>query len=207
MKLKIYPKSPAPRHISMLKEVLEKGGLVIIPTDSVYAIACAANQPKAIKKLSQLKGNKVDSSNLSFLFSDLSMVSEYTRALNKDHFKIMNRVLPGPFTFILPSSSTVKRIFPNKKTIGVRIPDNNIPLALIKELGIPLISTSLHDEDEILEYTTDPELIAKNWEGRVEMIVDGGYGNNEPSTVLECSDEGITMIRQGIGEIEEELVS
>lgn len=206
MKLKIYPKSPAPRHIAMLKEVLEKGGLIIIPTDSVYAIACAANQPKAIKKLSQLKGNKVDASNLSFLFSDLSMVSEYTRSVNKDHFKIMNRVLPGPFTFILPSSASVKRIFPNKKTIGVRIPDNNIPLSLIQLLGIPLITTSLHDEDEILEYTTDPELIAKNWEGRVEMIVDGGYGNNEPSTVLECSEEGITMIRQGIGEIEDELV-
>ncbi len=203
MKIRIYPKSPAPRHISLIKEALMNGGLVIIPTDSVYAIACAANQPEAIKKLAELKGISADKTNLSFLFSDLAMVSEYTKPIDKDHFKIMNRVLPGPFTFIVASNGLVEKIFPGKKTIGIRIPDNNVPLLVVKELGIPLITTSVHDDDEIVEYTTDPDLISQKWEGKVDLIADGGYGNNEPSTVLECTKSGITMIRQGIGEVDE----
>lgn len=203
MKLKIYPKSPAPRHISILTETLNKGGLLIIPTDSVYAIACAANNPEAIKKLADLKGSSLEKSKFSFLFSDLSMVSDYTKPINKDHFKIMNRLLPGPFTFIVQSNGATSKIFPGKKTIGIRIPDNNIPLFIIKELGVPLVVTSVHDNDEILDYTTDPDLISNNWEGKVDIIVDGGYGNNEASTVLDCTDETITMIRQGIGEIDE----
>jgi tRNA threonylcarbamoyl adenosine modification protein (Sua5/YciO/YrdC/YwlC family) len=203
MKLKIFSKSPAARHITILADILRDGGLVIIPTDSVYAIACAADQPKAIKKMAELKKTTVDKSNFSFLFSDLGMASGYTKPINKDHYKVMNRVLPGPFTFIVPCSSTVEKIFPGRKTVGVRIPDHMIPLSIIKELGIPLITTSVHDDDEILDYTTDPELITRNWEGKVDMIVDGGFGNNEPSTVLECTDEGITMTRQGIGEMDE----
>ena len=205
MKLRMYPKSPAPRHISILKEVLNNAGLIIIPTDSVYAVACAANQPDAIKKLADLKQTTVEKSNFSFLFADLAMVSEYTKPINKDHYKIMNRVLPGPFTFILQSDHNVNKIFPGRKTIGIRIPDHNIPLQLIKELGYPLITTSVHDADEIIEYTTDPELICRNWEGKVDVIIDGGYGNNEASTVLDCTDGGITMIRQGIGEVDEVL--
>ncbi len=205
MKLKMYPKSPAPRHIHILKETLLKGGVIIIPTDSVYAIACAADQPKAIKKMAQLKGN-IEASHFSLLFADLNMVSEYTKPITKDHFKLMNRVLPGPFTFILSSNSKINRIFPARKTIGVRIPDHNIPLSIIRELGIPLITTSVHDNDEVLDYTTDPELIIHNWEGKVDIIVDGGFGNNEPSTVLDCTNDGITMIRQGIGELDEMLV-
>ncbi len=205
MKLKIYPKNPAQRHILQIKDVLLKGGLVIIPTDSVYAVACSADQPKAIKKLAQLKGGDSDKSNLSFLFSDLSMIAGYTKPIQKDHYKLMNRLLPGPFTFILPSNGLTNKIFPQRKTIGIRIPENNIPLFLIREMGIPLITTSVHDNDQILEYTTDPKIIIRNWEGKVDMIVDGGYGNNEASTVLDCTGEGITMIRQGIGEIDEVL--
>lgn len=203
MKLKIYPKSPAPRHINILKETLDDGGLIIIPTDSVYAIACASNNPDAIKKLASLKNTTVEKSNFSLLFSDLAMVSEYAKSISKDHFKIMNRLLPGPFTFILQSNGTISKIFPGRKTIGIRIPNHNIPINLIEELGVPLIVTSVHDNDEILDYTTDPEVISGNWEGKVDIIVDGGYGNNEPSTVLDCSTETITMIRQGIGELEE----
>ena len=206
MKLKIYPKSPASKHISIIKDVLNNGGLIIIPTDSVYAIACAANQPKAVKKLTALKKNAIEKSNFSFLFSDLTMVSEYTKKLSKNHFKIMNKVLPGPFTFILQSNASVNKIFPGKKTIGVRIPEHQVPQLLIRELGIPLVTTSLHDDDVILDYITDPELIIEKWLGKVDLIVDGGYGNNEASTVLDCTGTGITMIRQGIGEIEEVMV-
>jgi len=206
MNIKIYPKSPAPRHISILKEKLLKGGLVIIPTDSVYAIVCAADQIGAVKKLAALKGITVEKSNFSYLFSDLKMVSDYTKPINKDHYKIMNRVLPGPFTFIVQCNAAVTKIFPGRKTIGVRIPNNSIPLTLIEELGVPLVATSVHDNDEVLDYTTDPELIIRNWEDKVDVIIDGGYGNNEPSTVLECTDEGITIIRQGIGELDDSLL-
>lgn len=204
MNLRMYPKSPAPRHIAILKETLSNGGVVIIPTDSVYALVCAANQPDAIKKMSVLK--KADPTHFSLLFSDLAMVSEYSKPLNKDHFKIMNRLLPGPFTFILQSNNELQKIFPGRKTMGVRIPSNNIPQFLIAELGVPLITTSIHDDDTLLDYTTDPELIARNWEGKVDVIVNGGFGNNEPSTILDCTDQGITMIRQGIGELDEMLV-
>jgi len=204
MNLRMYPKSPAPRHITILKETLQKGGVIIIPTDSVYALVCAANQPEAIKKMAQLKGT--DPSHFSLLFSDLTMVSEYSKQLNKDHYKLMNRVLPGPFTFILQANGELQKIFPGRKTMGVRVPSNNIPQFLIKELGVPLITTSIHDDDALIDYTTDPELIARNWEGKVDVIVDGGFGNNEPSTVLDCTDDGITMIRQGIGELDEVMV-
>lgn len=204
MKLRIYPKSPAPRHIHQIVEVLSKGGLVILPTDGVYAIACAADQPKAINTLAQLKSNQ-DKNNLSFLFSDLAMVGVYSRPIGKDHYKLMNRVLPGPFTFILNAGAQVQKIFPQRKTLGVRIPDHLIPLSVIKEIGIPLITTSVHDNDEWFDYTTDPEIIANNWEGKVDLIVDGGYGNIEPSTIIDCTTDTITMIRQGIGEIDEML--
>lgn len=205
MKLRIYPKSPAPRHISQIAETLRNGGLVILPTDGVYAITCAANQPKAIEKLSKLKTNR-DNQQLSFLFSDLAMVSDYTKPVTKDQYKLMNRVLPGPFTFILNSGGPVHKIFPHRKTIGVRIPDHQIPLGVIHEMGIPLLTASVHDQDDLIEYTTDPELIIRNWEGRADLIVDGGYGNLEPSTVIDCTTDTITMIRQGIGEIDEMLV-
>lgn len=205
MKLRIYPKSPAPRHISQIAEVLNRGGLVIIPTDSVYAVACAANHPKAIEKLAQLKLNS-DKNSLSFLFSSLSMVGEYSKPVSKDHFKLMNRVLPGPFTFILNANQAVQRIFPHRKTIGIRIPDHPLPLEVIEAINFPLITTSVHDQDDVSEYTTDPELISKNWEGKVDLIVDGGYGHNEPSTIIDCTSDTITMIRQGIGEIEESMV-
>lgn len=205
MKLRIYPKSPAPRHISHIVDTLSQGGLVILPTDGVYAIACAADQPKAIEKLSALKANK-DNHQLSFLFSDLSMLGEYIKPVNKDQYKLMNRVLPGPFTFILNSGGAVNKIFPQRKTIGVRIPDNMVPVSVIREMGIPLLTASVHDDDEWLEYTTDPELITRNWEGKVDLIVDGGYGNLEPSTIIDCTTDTITMIRQGIGEIDEMLV-
>ncbi len=204
MNIRMYPKSPAPRHIAILKETLDNNGLIIIPTDSVYALVCSSEKPEAIKKMALLKG--CDPSHFSLLFSDLAMVSDYSKPINKDHYKLMNRVLPGPFTFILQANGNLQKIFDGRKSLGARIPSNNIPLILIKELGAPLICTSIHDDDALIDYTTDPELIIRNWEGKVDVIVNGGYGNNEPSTILDCTDGGITMIRQGIGELDELMV-
>jgi len=203
MKLKVYPKAPAPRHIEQICEVLKAGGIVVLPTDSVYSFACSSDHPDAIKKLAGLKGISVEKANFSFVFSDLSMLASFSKQLSNDAYKLMNRLLPGPFTFILNASSHVGRIIPGKKTIGIRVPDNHVPRELVKALGVPLLTTSVYDDDAILEYTTDPEQIADRWESEVDMVVDGGFGHNEPSTVLDCTGSEVVMIRQGIGELEE----
>lgn len=203
MRLKVYAKSPAPRHISQIVDILKIGGIVIIPTDSVYSFAVDSGNPAAVKKLAALKGIPVERANFSFVFPDLSMLADYTKQVNNNVFKIINRLLPGPFTFILHASSSVGKMIPNKKTIGIRIPDNEISLALVRELGRPVLTSSVYDEDTILEYTTDPGLIADRHENEVDLVVDGGFGHNEASTVLDCTGEEIIMIRKGLGEIEE----
>lgn len=203
MKLKVFPKSPAPRHITQVCDVLRSGGLIVLPTDSVYAFACAANQPEGVKKLAALRNIPLEKANFSFIFSDLSMLPEYSRQVSNDAFKLMKRLLPGPFTFILHAGHSVTKIIPQKKTIGIRVPNNMIPRELVRELGAPLLTTSVYDEDAILEYTTDPELIASRWEKQVDLVVDGGYGHNEASTVLDCTGSEVVMIRQGLGELEE----
>lgn len=203
MKLKAFSKNPAPKHIDQIADILNNSGLVIIPTDGVYAFACRADKPQAIEKLSAVKGQDFNPSKLSFVFSDLSQVGAYTKPLTNATFKLMNRLLPGPFTFILNADNKVGKIFPGKKSIGIRIPQHEIPLSLVRSMGTPILTTSVHDDDEIIEYTTDPEKISAKWENKVDLVVDGGYGNNEPSTVLDCTGKELTMIRQGIGQLEE----
>ncbi|HQO50604.1 MAG TPA: L-threonylcarbamoyladenylate synthase [Bacteroidales bacterium] len=202
MLLKIYPENPSPRHIKMVVDCLKSGGLVIFPTDTVYGLGCSINQPKAVDRIALLKGIKKEKANFSFIFNNLSMLSDFTRPIGNDIFKMMKRNLPGPFTFILESNSNIPKIFQNKKkTIGIRIPDEPIIQTIIEELGHPVMTTSILDDDKMLEYTTDPELIFEDYENIVDLVIDGGYGNNVPSTVVDCTGEDWIIVRQGMGEL------
>lgn len=199
----IHPDNPDERKIRLAVDILNKGGVLIYPTDSVYSFGCSIQHKRAIEKLAQLKGLKLKKAQFSIVFHDLSELSDYTKSIDRPTYKILNKNLPGPFTFILNASNQVPKLFDtNKKTIGIRIPDNNITQALVKELGHPIVTTSLHDEDEILEYTTDPYLIEEKWEKLVDGIIDGGYGNNVASTVVDLSNGDIEIIRHGIGELD-----
>ncbi|MFD1552739.1 threonylcarbamoyl-AMP synthase [Putridiphycobacter roseus] len=200
----VHPDNPDARKISLIVDILKKGGIIIYPTDTVYAIGCSLNFKRSIEKLAQLKGLKTKKTNFSVIFHDLSELTNYTKPIDRSTFKLLNKNLPGPFTFILNASNQVPKLFDtNKKTIGIRIPDNNIVLAIVEALGTPLVTTSLHDEDEIIEYTTDPYLIEEKWANKVDGIVDGGYGKNEPSTVVDLSAGYPEILRQGIGELME----
>jgi tRNA threonylcarbamoyl adenosine modification protein (Sua5/YciO/YrdC/YwlC family) len=204
MMIKIYPENPAPKHIKMVIDALENGGVVIFPTDTVYALGCSINKPKALDKIAQLKGIKKEKAHFSFLVNDLSMLSEFTKPFDNKTFRLMRKNLPGPFTFILNANSNIPKIFQSKKkTIGFRIPENNILTSIIEELGTPLVSTSIHDDDEILEYTTDPELIYEKYKDRVDLVINGGYGDNVASTVVDCTGDEPEIIRQGKGILEE----
>jgi tRNA threonylcarbamoyl adenosine modification protein (Sua5/YciO/YrdC/YwlC family) len=203
MFLKIYPENPNEKHVRQVADCLRRGGVVIIPTDTVYAIACDSSQIKAAERVSRIKGTQLEKANFSFLCHDLSHISDYAKHIDNPTFKIMKSVLPGPFTFILSAGNKVSsRYFgerTRKKTIGIRVPDNPIARAVIAELGNPLMSTSLHDEDEILDYITNPELIFEKYRDMVDVVVDGGYGGNEPSTVIDCTGEEPVLVRQGKG--------
>jgi tRNA threonylcarbamoyl adenosine modification protein (Sua5/YciO/YrdC/YwlC family) len=204
MMIKIYPENPAPKHLKMVIETLEKGGVVIFPTDTVYALGCSIYQPKAIDRIAQLKGIKKEKANFSFIFNDLSMLSEFTKPFDNSTFRLMRKNLPGPFTFILNANNNVPKIFQSKKkTIGIRIPENNILTSIIEELGHPLVTTSIHDDDEIIEYTTDPELIHERFKDKVDLVIDGGYRDNQASTVVDCTGDEPEIIRQGKGILEE----
>ncbi len=199
----VHPDNPDKRKIDLIVDILNKGGIIIYPTDTVYALGCSLSNKKSIAKLAQLKGLKTKKANFSIVFNDLSKLTDYTKHIDRPTYKLLNKNLPGPFTFILNASNSVPKLFDtNKKTIGIRIPDNNITHAIVETLGVPLVTTSLHDEDDIIEYTTDPFLIEEQWQSKVDGIVDGGYGKNEPSTVVNLSDGDIEIIRQGIGELE-----
>jgi len=202
--IKIYPENPSPKHIKMVIDILENGGVVIFPTDTVYALGCSINKPKALDKIAQLKGIKKEKANFSFLVNDLSMLSDFAKPFDNKTFRLMRKNLPGPFTFILNANSNIPKIFQSKKkTIGIRIPENNILASIIEEMGTPLVSTSIHDEDKILEYTTDPELIHKKYKDRVDIVIDGGYGDNVASTVVDCTGDEPEILRQGKGILEE----
>ncbi|MGV6861831.1 MAG: L-threonylcarbamoyladenylate synthase [Putridiphycobacter sp.] len=199
----IHPENPDKRKINQIVDILNKGGVIIYPTDTVYAMGCSLQKKRAIEKLAQLKGLKLKKANFSIIFHDLSHLADYTKPIERPTYKILNKNLPGPFTFILNASNQIPKLFDtNKKTVGIRIPDNNIVLDLVRELGHPLVTTSLHNDDEILEYDTDPFLIQDKWENRVDAIIDGGYGKNEASTVVDLSDGDTEIIREGIGILE-----
>ena len=197
----IHPDNPQERLLQQAVNTLEKGGLVIIPTDSVYAICADIRQPKALERLARIKGASLDKVDLSFLFYDLSHLSDYTRQFDTPTYKRLKRALPGPFTFILESSNTIPKIFKSKKkTIGIRVPDNTIARELARMMDSPMASTSVHDDDEIIEYTTDPSLIQEKYDALVDLVIDGGYGDNQASTVIDLSSGDVEVIREGKGD-------
>lgn len=200
MLLRIYNENPNPRDIRKVVEVLQNGGLIIYPTDTVYGIGCDITNQKAVEKVAQLKGIKIEKSNFSFICSDLSHLSDYTKPISSSIFKLMKKNLPGPFTFILHASNNVPRYFKGKKkTVGIRVPDNNIIREIVSVLGNPILSTSIRDEDEIIEYTTDPELIHEKYQEIAEIVIDGGPGELIPSTVVDCTGDQIEVVRDGKG--------
>ena len=201
MLIKIYEENPNPKDVAKVVKTLQDGGLVIYPTDTVYAIGCDALNVRAVEKICRMKGVNPQKSNLSIICYDLSNLSEYAKVSNAA-FKLMKRYLPGPYTFILPTSNELPKIYKNRKEVGIRVPDNRIVRTIVRELGNPLLTMSVHDEeDEVLEYSTDPELIEEKYEGRVDLVIDGGYGGLEPSTVVDCTTDEFTLLRQGKGEV------
>ncbi|GAB1858475.1 L-threonylcarbamoyladenylate synthase [Flavobacteriaceae bacterium MHTCC 0001] len=200
--LRIYEENPNPREIDKVVKVLKQGGIIIYPTDTVYGLGCDITNIKALERVARIKGVKLDKSNFSFVCHDLSNLSDYVKQIDTTVFKILKRALPGPYTFILPGSKSLPKPFKKRKTVGIRVPNNNIALEIVKQLGNPIISTSIRDDDEILEYTTDPELIMEKWSDRVDMVIDGGYGGNEPSTIIDLSEGEPITVREGKGSLE-----
>ena len=199
--IKIYNDNPNQQLIDEVVAVLKKGGLVIFPTDTIYGLGCDLKHNKALERLAMLKGVKLEKATFSFIFNNLSHLSDYVKQLDSPTFKILKRTLPGPYTFILPGSNTLPKVFKKKKTVGIRIPDNNIVRSIIETLGNPIVSTSIKDEDEVLEYITDPELIFEKWEKKVDIVIDGGYGDNYASTVVDLIDAPV-VIREGKGRVD-----
>lgn len=203
MFLKLHAENPNPRYVKMIIECLNDDGVIIFPTDTIYAIGCSVNSSKALDRIARIKGVKKEKANFSFIFHDLSMLSDYTKPINNDVFKMMKRNLPGAFTFILEANNNVPKLFKNnKKTIGIRIPDQPIITNIVRELGCPIITTSIIDEDEISGFMTDPEEINDAYSDRVDIIIDGGFGNKEESTIVDCSDNEIVILREGKGILE-----
>ncbi len=203
MLLKIYEENPAPRLVHQVVECLMDGGVIIYPTDTIYGIGCDITKPKAVERVARIRGIKKQKANFSFICHDLSQLSDFTRPIPNNIFKMMKRVLPGPYTFILNANNNVPRLFQSKKkTVGIRVPDNGIIRTITAELGNPIMSTSVHDDDEIIEYTTDPELIYEKYGHLVDFVIDGGYGDNTPSTVIDCTSGDIEIIREGKGDID-----
>lgn len=204
--IKIYPENPHPKRIEQVVDVLRNGGIIIYPTDTIYGMGCDITNQKAIERICLIKGVKPQKHNFSFICYDLSNISDYTRAVGTPVFKIMKKALPGPFTFILNANNNVPKLLNNKKkTVGIRIPDHAIPRTLVKELGQPILTTSIRDEDDVIEYSTDPELIFEKYRELVDLVIDGGYGHNIASTIVDCTGEEIEIVRQGLGELEDML--
>ena len=202
MLLKLYPENPNPRQVQQVVEVLRSGGLIVFPTDTVYAFGCDLNNNKALQKLADIRSVDLAKANFSFICSDLSNLSDFTRQIDNPTYKILRRVLPGPYTFILPGSSKLPSAFKKKKEVGIRVPDHSVPRAIVEALGNPIVSASLYDDDEILEYTTDPELIHEKWQDKVDIVVDSGFGGNVPSTVIDLTGDEPLLVREGKGSAE-----
>lgn len=203
MLIKIYPENPNPKAIEQIVEVLKKGGVIIYPTDTVYGMGCDITNQKAIERICKLRGIKPEKANFSFICSDLRHISDYIKPIDTTVFRVLKKALPGPFTFIFNANNNVPKLLSsNKKTVGIRVPDNAIAREIVLQLGNPILSTSIHDDDEVIEYSTDPELIHEKYEDKVDLIVDGGYGDNEPSTVVDCTSGEFEIIRPGKGDLE-----
>ena len=202
MFVKLFNENPNPREVRKIADILRSGGLIIYPTDTVYGLGCDITNSKAVEKVARWKGVKIEKSNFSFICSDFSHLSDFTKPIPNHIFKVIKKNLPGPFTFILDANNKVPKYFKGKKkTVGIRIPDNNIIREIVNELGNPILSTSIHDEDEILEYTTDPDLINEKYGDIADIIIDGGFGELVPSTIVDCTQHDIEIIRLGKGEL------
>ncbi len=202
MLVKLFNENPNHREVLKIVEVLRNGGLIIYPTDTVYGLGCDITNAKAVEKVARIKGVKVEKNNFSFICYDLSHIADYTKPISSSVFKLMKKNLPGPFTFILDANNNLPKYFKGKKTVGIRVPDNNIIREIVKELGNPILSTSIHDEDAILEYTTDPELIHEKYEEIADLVIDGGDGELVPSTIVDCTGDEILIVREGKGILE-----
>jgi tRNA threonylcarbamoyl adenosine modification protein (Sua5/YciO/YrdC/YwlC family) len=200
--IKIYEDKPNEAAIAKVVKVLKDGGLVIYPTDTVYGLGCDITNTKALERIAKIKGVKLDKANFSFICHDLSNLSDYVKQIDTATFKILKRALPGPYTFILPGNNNLPKEFKKKTTVGIRVPDNSIILELVRQLGNPIVSTSIRDEDDVIEYTTDPELIFEKWQNLVDVVIDGGYGDNIGSTIIDLSGDEPIVVREGKGSLD-----
>ena len=199
--IRLYEKGTDMRKIAQIVACLRDGGIIIYPTDTVYGMGCDIHNTRAVEKICQIKGIKPNKNNFSFICNDLSHISDYAKVSNAG-FKLMKKALPGPFTFVLEGNNKVPKVLAqSKKTVGIRIPDNEIPRLIVQELGNPIITTSIHDDDSIVEYSTDPELIFEKFQHQVDIVIDGGYGNNTPSTIVDATTDDFEIIRQGLGDL------
>ena len=202
MLIHLHPDNPQPRNIKTVVDCLRSGGVIIYPTDTVYGLGCDITNTKALERIAKIKGIKLEKANFSFVCHDLSNLSDYVKQIDTSTFKILKRALPGPYTFILPGNNNLPKEFKKKTTVGIRVPDNNIALEIVKMLGNPIVSTSIRDEDEVIEYTTDPELIFEKWQNLVDLVIDGGYGDNIGSTIIDLSGHEPEVIREGKGSLD-----
>lgn len=201
--VRLYEENPNAKQVAEVVNILKNDGIIIYPTDTVYGLGCDITNQKAMNRLAQLKNVKLEKAKWSFICADLSNLSDYVRQIDTATFKILRKNLPGPYTFILPGNNNLPKSFKKKKTVGIRVPDNNIITTIVETLGNPIVSTSIYDEDEVIEYTTDPELIYEKWADKVDCVIDGGYGDNVASTVVDLSEGEVTIIREGKGSIEQ----
>ncbi len=200
--IKLYNENPNPKEVQRVVDCLRNGGLIIYPTDTVYGLGCDITNNRALERIAYIKGVKLNKANFSFICKDLSNLSDYVKQIDTSTFKLLKRTLPGPYTFILPGNNNLPTVFKKKKTVGIRVPNNNICTAIVEGLGNPIVSTSIHDDDEVIEYTTDPELILEKWDNLVDIVVDGGYGDNIPSTVIDLTSNEPVLLREGKGSID-----
>ncbi|MFV0248662.1 MAG: L-threonylcarbamoyladenylate synthase [Tenacibaculum sp.] len=200
--IKLYSENPNSKEIDKIVKILQKGGIIIYPTDTVYGLGCDITHNKALEKIAKIKGLRPEKAPFSFVCNNLAHLSDYIKQIDTPTYKILKRALPGPYTFILPGNNSLPIAFKKRKTVGIRIPDNNIARELVKALGNPIVSTSIKDADSVLEYTTDPTLIFEKWKNKVDVVIDAGYGNNHPSTVIDLTQNQPKLIRKGKGSLD-----